>query len=352
MKKNTSNLLDEVKEEICDNSKKVRVAINGFGRIGRMIFKAGFDDPNIEFVAINDLSGAESLKYLLKYDSAQGNFPHEIKVEGENLVIGDKKIKVLAQRDIHSLPWAELKIDVVAECTGIFTDADQTKIHIAQGAKKVVISAPGKGECFYLVRGVNDEEYNSQTIVSNGSCTTNSISAIMNEIDKKFGIEKGMFATIHSVTGDQRVLDIFHKGDPRRGRAATFNIIPTSTGAAKSVIKLIPHLGGKFHGIAYRVPTITGSITDLNLELKKNTSTDEINKFLKDLSLNSLQGIIEYSEDPLVSSDIVSNPHSGIIDSLSTKVIDNNSLKLAIWYDNEWGFSNRMIEVIKLINNS
>jgi len=344
------NLLNEVKEEISNDGKKIRVAINGFGRIGRMIFKAGFNDPNIEFVVINDLATPESLRYILKYDSAQGHFPHKIKVENDNLIIGDKKVKIIAQKDINQLPWKELNIDVVAECTGIFTDAEQTKIHLTNGAKKVVISAPGKGECFYLVRGVNDEKYNGEKIVSNGSCTTNSISAIINEIDKEYGVEKGMFSTVHSVTGDQRLLDITHNKDPRRGRAAAFNIIPTTTGAAKSVIKLIPHLENKFHGIAYRVPTITGSITDLNLELKKNISKEEINEFLKKLSLNSLQGIIEYSDEPLVSSDIISNPNSGIIDSLSTHVVNGNFLKLAVWYDNEWGFSNRMIEVIKLIS--
>lgn len=345
----SNDMLDEIKGEI-STGKKVRVAINGFGRIGRMIFRAGFDDPNVEFVAINDLGGSEAARYFLKYDTAQGTFPYEVKIEDENLIVGDKNIKVLREKDIHALPWKDLGIDVVAECTGIFTDAEQTSIHLENGAKKVLISAPGKGDCFYFVRGVNDDDYKDEyKIVSNGSCTTNSMTAIVNELNKKFGIKKGMFSTVHSVTGDQRILDAAHK-DFRRGRAAPFNITPTTTGAAKSVIKLIPELEGKLHGIAYRVPTPTGSVTDLNLELGKDVTKEEINGYLRELSLNSLQGIVEYSEEPLVSSDIVGNSHSGIIDGLSTEVVDGNLLKLVVWYDNEWGFSNRMVEVIKLIS--
>ena len=342
-------MLHEVKSELSsDSNSKVKVAINGFGRIGRMIFRAGFTDPNIEFVAINDLHGAKDAAYYLKYDSAQGIFNHNVEVDGDYLVVDGKRIKVVAEREITALPWKELGVDVVAECTGVFKDADQAKQHITQGARKVLISAPGKGEVAYIVRGVNDEQYQGEDLVSNGSCTTNSMSAIVNELHKKFGIEKGMFSTVHSMTGDQRILDAAHK-DLRRGRAAPFNIVPTTTGAAKAVIKLIPELEGKLHGIAYRVPTITGSVTDLNLELKKQTSKEEVNAFLKDLSENSLTGIVEYSEDELVSTDIIGNSHSGIIDSLSTEVISGNLLKLVVWYDNEWGFSNRMVEVIKLM---
>jgi len=340
-------ILSEVKEEV-ESGKKIRVAINGFGRIGRMIFRAGFSDPQIDFVVINDLGGAESAKYFLKHDSAQGTFPYDIKVEGDYLIIGERRVLITKEKQIENLPWKEHSIDIVAECTGVFTNAEDTKKHITNGAKKVVISAPGKGECFYLVRGVNDDEYEGQEIVSNGSCTTNSMTAIVNEINKKYKIRKGMFSTVHSITGDQRILDANHK-DVRRGRAAPFNIVPTTTGAAKSVIKLIPELEGKLHGIAYRVPTITGSVTDLNLELENQTSKEEVNNFLKELSQKSLNGIIEYSHEPLVSSDIVGNSHSGIVDSLSTQVICGNFVKLVIWYDNEWGFSNRMIEVIKHI---
>lgn len=345
----SDEILNEVKNELATN-KKIRVAINGFGRIGRMILRAGFEDPNLDFVVINDLSGPKAAAYFLKHDTAQGNFPYEVNYDEENLIIGDKKIKVLANKDIENLPWKDYDIDTVAECTGVFTKVEMNEAHIRNGAKKVVISAPGKGDCFYLVRGVNDEDYtNEHKIVSNGSCTTNSMTTIVNELNNKYGIEKGMFATIHSVTGDQRILDANHK-DFRRGRAAPFNIVPTTTGAAKSVIKLIPELEGKLHGIAYRVPTITGSVTDLNLELKEDVSKEEINNFLKELSQKKLNGIIEYSEDELVSSDIIGNSHSGIIDGLSTEVVGGNFVKLVVWYDNEWGFSNRMIEVIKLIS--
>lgn len=346
----SQNILDDIKKEI-GNNKKIRVAINGFGRIGRMIFRAGFNDPQIEFVVINDLSGAQSLRYFLQYDSSQGRFPAEVKSEDENLIIGDKKIPVIAERDINKLPWKDYDIDVVAECTGLFTDSEKAKIHIGNGAKKVLISAPGSGAVFYLVRGVNDEEYNGELIVSNGSCTTNSMSAVVNEIHKKFGIEKGMFSTVHSVTGDQRILDATHK-KLRRGRAGPFNIIPTTTGAAKAVVRLIPELEGKLHGIAYRVPTPTGSITDLNLELKQNVSKEELNNFLKEICDNHLNGIVEFSTDELVSSDIIGNTHSGIIDSACTEVTAGNLVKLAIWYDNEFGFSNRMVEVIKIISRN
>ena len=341
------NILNEVKEEI-SNKRKIRVAINGFGRIGRMIFRAGFNNPNIEFVIINDLSGVNAARYFLQHDSAQGTFENKVEVKDDMLVIGNKEIKVIGERDINKLPWSEHDIDVVAECTGIFTDREHSDIHLKNGAKKVLISAPGKGECFYLVRGVNDEDYKDDLVVSNGSCTTNSMASITNEINKKFGIKKGMFATVHSVTGDQRMLDAVHP-NLRRGRAAPFNIIPTTTGAANAVIRLIPELKDKLHGIAYRVPTITGSVTDLNLELKKDTTKEEINAFLQDLCSNELNGIMEYSEEELVSSDIIGNPHSGIIDALSTEVVAGNLIKLVIWYDNEYGFSNRMIEVMNII---
>jgi len=345
----SDNDLRDIKKEISSN-KKVKVAINGFGRIGRMILRAGFSDPNIEFTIINDLSGAEAAAYFLKYDTAHGTFNYNISVDGDYLVIGDKRIKVIAEKDITKLPWAKYDVDVVAECTGMFTKTEDAKVHLKQGAKKVLLSAPAKGECFYFVRGVNDAMYNGEEIVSNGSCTTNSMSAIVNEINKKYTIKKGMFATIHSVTGDQRILDAGHK-NLRRGRAAPFNIIPTTTGAAKAVVKLIPELEGKLHGIAYRVPTITGSVTDLNLELETSVTKEEINDFLKELSQGDLHGVVEFSTEELVSSDIIDNPNSGIVDGLCTEVIQGNLVKLVVWYDNEWGFSNRMVEVIKAINN-
>lgn len=343
-------MLNEVKSELSSRSEtKVRVAINGFGRIGRMILRAGLKDPEVEFVAINDLSGPESAAYFLRHDSAQGLLDEKIEVQGDNLLVGNRTIKVIVEKDINNLPWRELEVDVVAECTGIFRDDDKARIHIERGAKKVLISAPGKGEIKYVVRGVNDTDYKGEELVSNGSCTTNSMTAIVNELNNKYGIKKGMFSTVHSITGDQRILDANHK-DHRRGRAAPFNIIPTTTGAAKSVIKLIPELEGKLHGIAYRVPTIVGSVTDLNLELATDVTKEEINLFLKEVCQSNLYGIVEYSEEELVSTDIIGNPHSGIIDALSTEVVSGNFVKLVIWYDNEWGFSNRMVEVIKVMN--
>lgn len=342
--------LKEVKRNV-KRGKKVRVAINGFGRIGRMIFRAGFSDPDIEFVAINELSGVESAEYFLKYDTVAGEFPYKVQSEGEYLIVNGKKIKVLEEKDIKELPWKELGVDVVAECTGVFKDKEQAERHIEQGASKVVISAPGKGDVFYLVRGVNDKEYEKDVhhVISNGSCTTNSMAAVMKKIHEKFGIEKGFFSTVHAVTADQRILDANHKKF-RRGRAAPFNIVPTTSGAAESVIKLLPDLNGRFDGMAFRVPVPDGSVTDLSLELKANVNEEEVNDYLKEVSENELKGILEYTEEPIVSSDIVGNPHSGIIDGLSTKVTSGNMLKLVIWYDNEWGFSNRMVEIVKLIN--
>jgi glyceraldehyde 3-phosphate dehydrogenase len=342
--------LKKVKKEISSN-KKVRIAINGFGRIGRMILRIAYHNPDVEIVAINDLSDIKACAYYFKHDSAHGTFDAPVSYEGNYLIVGDKKIKVLQERFVNNLPWKELDVDVVCECTGMFTKVADARVHLKQGAKKMLLSAPAKGDCFYFVRGVNDSEYDNQDIVSNGSCTTNSISSVVNEINKKFGIKKGMFATIHSVTGDQKILDSPHS-NLRRGRAAPFNIVPTTTGAANAVIKLIPELEGKLHGIAYRVPTIDGSVTDLNLELKKDVTKDEMNEFLKKLCSNRLNGVMEYSVEELVSSDIIGNPHSGIIDSLSTEVVGGNLVKIVIWYDNEWGFSTRMVEVMKAISKN
>lgn len=348
----SEEMMQDIKQEIhTQTNSKVRIAINGFGRIGRMIFRAGFENSNIEFVAVNDIGGIESAKYYLEHDSAQGRFPHRVEIEGDYLVIGDKRVKVISQKDIHELPWNEMNIDVVAECTGVFSDVEKARIHIEQGAKKVLISAPGKGDCFYFVRGVNDHEYHGQDVVSNGSCTTNSMSALLFAIHKKYGVKQGMFSTVHSVTGDQRILDAEHK-DFRRGRAAPFNIVPTTTGAAKAVVRLIPELEGKLHGVAYRVPTPTGSVTDLNIELNQEVSTEDLNNFMKEISQNELHGVLEYSEDELVSTDIIHNSHSGIIDSKMTKVINGNLAKLMVWYDNEWGFSHRMVEVMQIMGRN
>lgn len=348
----SEEMMQDIKQEIhTQTNNKVRIAINGFGRIGRMIFRAGFENSNLEFVAINDIGGIDSAKYYLEHDSTQGRFPHKVEIDGEYLVIGDKRVRVISQKDIHELPWNEMSIDVVAECTGVFSDVEKARIHLERGAKKVLISAPGKGDCFYFVRGVNDHEYHGQDVVSNGSCTTNSMSALLFAIHKKYGVKQGMFSTVHSVTGDQRILDAEHK-DFRRGRAAPFNIVPTTTGAAKAVVRLIPELEGKLHGVAYRVPTPSGSVTDLNIELNQEVSTEDLNNFIREISQNELHGVLEYSEDDLVSTDIIQNPHSGIVDSKMTKVINGNLAKLMVWYDNEWGFSNRMVEVMQIMGKN
>lgn len=337
----------DIKHELGDR-KKIKIAINGFGRIGRMVFRVAYEDPDVEVVVINDLSPISNGAYFLKYDTAQGNFNVGVEHDDSNLYVGDKKIPYISEKDPEKLPWGDYDVDVVAECTGVFKRAEDNEVHIRNGASKVLVSAPVKGEAFYLVRGVNDETYSGEKIVSNGSCTTNSMTAVVDRIHKEFGIEKGMFSTVHSVTGDQRIIDTNHS-DVRRGRAGPFNIIPTTTGAAKAVTKLVTDLEGKLHGIAYRVPTITGSVTDLNLELSREVSRDEINSFLRDISNNELNGVVEYTEEPIVSSDIIGNSHSGIVDGLSTEVVDGKMVKLVIWYDNEWGFSKRMVEVIKIM---
>ena len=336
--------IEEIKSQIRAKRKKVRVAINGFGRIGKMIFLASLQNSQIEIVAINDFYPISP--QLLRYDSVRGEFPLHFKVEKNILYIGAKKIFLLQESEPSKLPWERLKIDVVAECTGKFTTTKDASLHIRCGAKKVLISAPSKGECFFYVRGVNDSEYIGQKIVSNGSCTTNSCCSVISELHKKYKIRQGMFSTVHSFTGDQKLVDGAHK-DLRRARSGAFNIIPTTTGAAKSVTLLIPELLGKLHGIAYRVPTITGSVTDLNVELEKKVTKEELNEFLKNLCEGKLRGIMEYTTDPIVSSDIIGNSHSGIIDGLSTEKLKKGNLaKIVVWYDNEWGFSKRMIEVI------
>ena len=258
--------------------KKIRVAINGFGRIGKMILRASLENSKVEIVAINQ--NHKVLLNSIKYDTTHGIFPETLEIKENYLIVGTKKILLLQDSELKSINWGKLNIDVVAECTGKFTNVEDSKIHIKKGAKKVLISAPAKGNCFFFVRGVNDSEYIGQKIVSNGSCTTNSVSAILNELHKKFKIKKAMFATIHSVTGDQKILDGAHK-DLRRARAGCFNIVPTTTGAANAITKLIPSLSGKIHGIAYRVPTISGSVTDLNLEFEKKVETDELNIFFR-----------------------------------------------------------------------
>ncbi|NKQ53731.1 type I glyceraldehyde-3-phosphate dehydrogenase [Amycolatopsis sp. K13G38] len=329
----------------------VRVGVNGFGRIGRNFFRAvqagGHD---IEIVAFNDLGDVNTMAQLLKYDSVLGRYPEEVTVSGEGIVVGGKTIKALAERDPANLPWGDLGVDVVVESTGFFTNADAAKAHIAGGAKKVIISAPAKGEDLTVVLGVNDNLYDgSQTIISNASCTTNCLGPLAKVLHENFGIEKGLMTTIHAYTQDQNLQDGPHK-DPRRARAAALNVVPTSTGAAKAIGLVLPELNGKLDGYSLRVPVPTGSITDLTVNLTKKATAEEINAAYKAAADGALKGILRYSEDPIVSSDIVNDPASCIYDAPLTKVIDDQ-VKVFGWYDNEWGYSNRLADLVKLVGS-
>ncbi|GAA5166535.1 MULTISPECIES: type I glyceraldehyde-3-phosphate dehydrogenase [Amycolatopsis] len=329
----------------------VRVGVNGFGRIGRNFFRAvqatGHD---IEVVAFNDLGDVKTMAQLLKYDSVLGRYPEEISVSDEGIVVGGKTVKALAERDPANLPWGDLGVDVVVESTGFFTNADAAKAHIAGGAKKVIISAPAKGEDLTVVLGVNDNLYDgSQTIISNASCTTNCLGPLAKVLHEAFGIEKGLMTTIHAYTQDQNLQDGPHK-DPRRARAAALNVVPTSTGAAKAIGLVLPELNGKLDGYSLRVPVPTGSITDLTVDLQKKATIEEINAAYKAAAEGPLKGILRYSEDPIVSSDIVNDPASCIFDAPLTKVIDNQ-VKVFGWYDNEWGYSNRLADLVNLVGS-
>lgn len=326
----------------------VRVAINGFGRIGRMVFKAAYNDPDIEFVAINDLTDTKTLAHLLKYDSVHGKFDGKVGFDEDHLIVGGQNIKVYAMRDPAKLPWKENEVDIVVESTGFFTNLESCQKHITAGAKKVLLSAPPKDDVPIFVLGVNEHEYDPEKhhIVSNASCTTNCLAPLVKVLDDNFGVIRGYMTTVHSYTGDQRMVDAPHK-DLRRARSAAVSIIPTSTGAAKAVGKVIPHLKGKLDGLAMRVPTPDGSITDFVCELKKETTKEEVNELFKNVAHHHLQGILEYTEDPIVSHDIVGNPASSIFDSGLTMVTDGKFVKVVSWYDNEWGYSNRMVDMLK-----
>ena len=328
----------------------VRVAINGFGRIGRMVFAAGFQDPQIEWVAINDLTDTKTLAHLLKYDSVHRRFPAEVS-HGEGYIkVNGREIKVIADKDPEKLPWKELNIDVVVESTGLFTARDGASKHLKAGARKVLISAPAKNPDITIVKGVNEHSYDREkhNIISNASCTTNCLAPIVKVLNDNFGIEHGFMNTAHAYTADQRLVDAPHK-DLRRARSAAVSIIPTTTGAARTVAEVIPELKGKLDGISLRVPVPAGSIVDFVCTLKRETGVEEINKLFKSVAEYHLRGILEYNEDPIVSSDIIHNPHSCIFDAESTMVIDGRFVKVLGWYDNEWGYSNRMVDVIKLL---
>lgn len=328
----------------------VKVAINGFGRIGRLVFRVIQNDPNVEVVAINDLTDAKTLAHLLKYDSVHGRYPGKVSFEGDTLIAGDAKVKVLAIKDPSTLPWGDYNVDIVVESTGVFRKKAQIENHIKAGAKKVVLTVPAKDEIDNtIVLGVNDDALKaSDKIVSNASCTTNCLGPIAKVLNDSFGIKRGLMTTIHGYTNDQVILDLPHS-DLRRARAAAENIIPTTTGAARAVGKVIPALNGKLDGGAMRVPVSDGSLVDLVVELNKDVTVDEINAAMKKAADGPMKGILEYTEDPIVSSDIIDNPHSSIFDALSTTVMGGNFVKVMSWYDNEWGYSNRVVDLIKKI---
>ena len=328
----------------------LRVAVNGFGRIGRSVLRAAVQDKDIEFVAINDLTDAKTLAHLLKYDSVHGIFPGTVSAEGDSIIVNGKAIKILAVRNPAELPWKELKVDIVLESTGLFTSKDKASLHLTAGAKKVIISAPATDPDLTLVLGVNDKEYDKTKhhIISNASCTTNCLAPVAKVLHENFGIEKGLVTTVHSYTNDQNILDLPHK-DLRRARAAALSMIPTTTGAAKAVSLVLPELKGKLDGMAIRVPTANVSVVDLVVTLSKPTDAAQVNAALKAASEGPLKGILGYCAEPLVSIDFNGNPLSSIVDSDCTKVIAGNMVKVISWYDNETGFSHRVVDLIKIL---
>ena len=326
----------------------IRVGINGFGRIGRNILRAALHDKDIDFVAVNDITDAKTLAHLLKYDSILGNLSEDVKVEGDTIQVAGRAVKVLAVKDPAQLPWKSLGVEYVIESTGLFTDAEKAKAHLGAGARKVVISAPAKGEDITIVMGVNHEKYDPKrhVVVSNASCTTNCLAPIAKVLNDSFGIVKGQMTTIHSYTNDQKILDLPHK-DLRRARAAAVSMIPTSTGAAKAIYLAIPELKGKLDGVAIRVPTPNVSVVDLTAQIGKNASAEELNAAFRKAAAGPMKGVLQVTDEELVSIDFRGNPASSIVDAPLTKVVDGNLAKVFAWYDNEWGFSNRMRDLLR-----
>jgi glyceraldehyde 3-phosphate dehydrogenase len=328
----------------------VRVGINGFGRIGRNFFRAAKQrGADLDFVAVNDITDPKTLGHLLKYDSVLGRFQGRVEADDEGLIVDGDRLRVLAERDPANLPWKELGAEVVVESTGLFTDREKAAKHVEAGAQKVVISAPAKGEDITIVLGVNADRYDpaEHNIISNASCTTNCVVPMAKVLGDAFGIERGFMTTVHAYTNDQNLLDLPHK-DLRRARAAAINIVPSSTGAAKASSLALPELKGRMDGLAMRVPVPDGSVTDLVCVLKQDVTPDRVNEAFREAAGDSLRGILEYSTDPIVSSDVVGNPHSCVFDSLSTMAI-GNLVKAIGWYDNEWGYSNRLVELVELV---
>jgi glyceraldehyde 3-phosphate dehydrogenase len=328
----------------------IKVGINGFGRIGRNIFRAAMDDGDIDFVAVNDITDAATLAYLLKYDSALGNLDADVSSDANGIVVDGKAVKVLSERDPANLPWKDLGTEIVVESTGLFRDRDSASKHLTAGAKKVIISAPAKGEDITIVLGVNEDKYDKDNhhIISNASCTTNCLAPVAKVLLENFGIKRGLMTTIHSYTSDQRLLDAPHK-DLRRARAAALSMIPTTTGAAVATGLVLPELAGKLDGMAIRVPTPNVSVVDLVAELERDASVEAINSAMKKASEGSLKGLLEYMDAPLVSIDFNGNPHSSIFDAPSTMALEGGFIKVLSWYDNEWGYSNRVADLIKYI---
>ena len=328
----------------------IKVGINGFGRIGRNIFRATMDDKDIEILAVNDITDANSLAYLLKHDSVLGNLDTDVRVDGDTIQAGSHRFKVLTVRDPGELPWKELGVDIVVESTGLFTKKEDAAKHLSAGAKKVIISAPAKGEDLTIVMGVNHDKYepDKHHVLSNASCTTNCLAPVAKVIHEQFGLVSGIMTTVHSYTNDQRLLDLPHK-DLRRARAAALSMIPTTTGAALAVSRVLPELEGRLDGLSVRVPTPNVSLTDLTAVLEKKVTVDSVNHALEEAASKELKDILAVSHEPLVSIDFKGNPHSSIVDAPFTKVVGDHSVKILSWYDNEWGFSCRVKDLIKYV---
>ena len=331
----------------------VKVGINGFGRIGRNFFRAAYKDPSLRIVAVNDITDAKTLAHLLKYDSVHGRFEASVEVKENAIVVNGKEVQVLACKDAADLPWGKLGVEIVIECTGRYTDRDGAGKHIAAGAKRVIISAPAKGEDATFVMGVNEKTFDpaKHFILSNASCTTNCLAPVAKVLLDTFGIERGLMTTIHAYTNDQKILDLPHK-DLRRARAAGVSMIPTTTGAAKAVSLVIPELKGRLDGMAIRVPTPNVSVVDLTVELSKSATAEEINAAMKKASEGPMKGILEYVDEPLVSVDFNHDPASSSFDALSTKVIGGKMVKVLSWYDNEWGYSCRLVDLAKYVSTA
>ncbi len=331
---------------------KVRVGINGFGRIGRCVFRAAQKYSEIEIIAINDLTDPETMAHLLKYDSVHGLLEIPINVTVGGMIVGEKKIKVFSEKDPENIPWKKLGVEIVVEATGHFSHRDGAAKHLIAGAKKVIISSPAKEEDLTIVMGVNEAAYRPENhhVLSNASCTTNCLAPVLKVLHEAFGVQRGFMTTVHSYTNDQQILDFPHK-DLRRARAAGLSIIPTTTGAAKAVARVLPELDGKLNGLAFRVPTPNVSVVDLVVELGQTVTSDQVNQVLEEGAMGEMKGIIACSDEPLVSRDYVGNPHSSIVDTQSTMVLQENLAKVVCWYDNEWGYSNRVLDLVAYVAN-